>query len=78
MLRCFYLVSGLNLKLSKSSLYGVGVSRSEITNLASFTGCSNGSFPFVYLGVPVGESMVRVKGANNYRSLQKKIGILES
>nr|KAJ0216202.1 hypothetical protein LSAT_V11C300102750 [Lactuca sativa] len=56
-LRCFYLVSGLNLNLSKSSLYGVGVSRSEISNLASFTGCSAGSFPFMYLSVLVGESM---------------------
>ena len=40
----------------------MGIGRSEITNLASFTGCLAESFPFVYLGVPIGESLVHVKG----------------
>ncbi|KAL7603581.1 uncharacterized protein LOC111910671 [Lactuca sativa] len=61
-IRCFYLVSGLNLNLTKSNLYGVGVNPVEIATLASFTGCSDGTLPFVYLGIPVGESMVHLKG----------------
>ena len=34
----------------------------EIASLASFTECLVGTLPFVYLGIPVGESMLRLKG----------------
>nr|KAJ0222724.1 hypothetical protein LSAT_V11C200053840 [Lactuca sativa] len=60
-------VFGLNLNVSKSSLYGVGVGRSEIANLASFTGRSAGSFPFVFLGIPIGESMVHIASRIDWR-----------
>nr|KAJ0227047.1 hypothetical protein LSAT_V11C100017070 [Lactuca sativa] len=54
------MVNGIN--LLKSNLYGVDIGDIEIGYMVSFTGCSRGSFPFTYLGIPVGESMLRVKG----------------
>lgn len=61
-LRCFFMVSGLRINLIKSNLFGIGVSEEVVSNLAAFTGCSAGSFPFSYLGIPIGESMKCVKG----------------
>ncbi|XP_052621507.1 uncharacterized protein LOC111882826 [Lactuca sativa] len=61
-LRCFYLVSDLNLNLTISNLYGVGINPAEIASLASFTRCSDGTLPFVYLGILAGKSMVQLKG----------------
>lgn len=60
-LRCFYMVSGLKINLSKSNLLGVGMAHPEIITMASITGCSPTTFPFSCLGVPLGDFMVRVK-----------------
>ncbi|KAL4570859.1 hypothetical protein LXL04_026522 [Taraxacum kok-saghyz] len=54
--------SSLRINLQKSNLFGVGVDAAEVGVLADFTGCSAASFPFLYLGLPVGENMNRVKG----------------
>lgn len=60
-LRCFYMVSGLKINLSKSNLLGVGMVFPKVISMDSITGCSPAAFPFSYLGAPVGGSMVRVK-----------------
>ncbi|GJT27666.1 putative RNA-directed DNA polymerase, eukaryota, reverse transcriptase zinc-binding domain protein [Tanacetum coccineum] len=56
-LRCFHIGSGLKVYLSKSALYGVGVSRNEVDWMASTLKCTPGSLPFNYLGLPVGDNM---------------------
>ncbi|KAJ0870075.1 putative RNA-directed DNA polymerase [Helianthus annuus] len=61
LLRCFHLSSGLKVNFNKSHLYGIGVSNEEIGNMASILHCTTGSFPFTYLGLPVGGNMGLVK-----------------
>nr|GEU65765.1 reverse transcriptase domain, reverse transcriptase zinc-binding domain protein [Tanacetum cinerariifolium] len=39
-LNIFYLASGLRISINKSNLYGVGVSHSEVNNMAAGIGCS--------------------------------------
>nr|GEU58655.1 RNA-directed DNA polymerase, eukaryota [Tanacetum cinerariifolium] len=55
-LRCFSLLSGLNINLSKSHLLGVGVYFKSVSNAASIIGCSTMRTPFKYLGVMVGDN----------------------
>ncbi|GKF15214.1 RNA-directed DNA polymerase, eukaryota, reverse transcriptase zinc-binding domain protein, partial [Tanacetum coccineum] len=62
LLQCFHRVSGLKLNLHKSNLYGVGVNSDDVRNLASLTGCKSQLLPFIYLGLPVGMNMSRLKG----------------
>ncbi|GJZ78840.1 putative RNA-directed DNA polymerase [Tanacetum coccineum] len=50
-LKCFEMGSGLKVNISKSRILGVGVS------VASSIGCAHGTFPFSYLGLPVGKKM---------------------
>lgn len=59
-LKCFHAVSGLKLYLSKSKLYGVGVSEGEIQSWARGLGCGSDTLPFIYLGLPIGSSMRRL------------------
>nr|GFA71013.1 RNA-directed DNA polymerase, eukaryota [Tanacetum cinerariifolium] len=59
-LRCFSLLSGLNINLSKSHLLGVGVSFESVSNAASIIGCSTMRTPFKYLGVMVGDHTSKV------------------
>ncbi|GJR12519.1 hypothetical protein Tco_0795171 [Tanacetum coccineum] len=61
---CFEKASGLKVNIAKSRLYGVGVSRLDVEVVASSLGCDHGSFPFIYLGLPVGSKMNRVVGWN--------------
>ncbi|XP_022008346.1 uncharacterized protein LOC110907712 [Helianthus annuus] len=56
-LRCFYLVSGLKVNLSKCSVYGVGVDDVEAQLMVNILGCKKGSFPFKHLGLMVGANM---------------------
>nr|GEZ33453.1 zinc finger, CCHC-type [Tanacetum cinerariifolium] len=37
-----------------------GVSSEEVTQMAQGTGCSSSSFPFTYLGLPIGSNMGRI------------------
>jgi hypothetical protein len=53
-LRWFELISGLKVNFSKSSLFGVNVDNTFLDHAASFLHCKLGSFPFIYLGLPVG------------------------
>ncbi|GJW06898.1 putative RNA-directed DNA polymerase, eukaryota, reverse transcriptase zinc-binding domain protein [Tanacetum coccineum] len=57
LIRVFYLASGLKINIYKSNVYGVGVSDIKVHTMTNNTGCSQGSFPFIYLGLPIGASM---------------------
>lgn len=54
-LRCFEVVSGLKLNLTKSSLIAVGEAP-NLDQLAADLGCCMGDLPFSYLGMPLGSS----------------------
>ncbi|KAI3497002.1 hypothetical protein L1887_39382 [Cichorium endivia] len=56
-LKCFHMVSGLKVNFHKSKVFGVSLSNSELLSTARILGCDIGSFPFTYLGVPVGANM---------------------
>ncbi|GKF20949.1 hypothetical protein Tco_0069587, partial [Tanacetum coccineum] len=43
-LNVFYLASGLKINISKSNLYGVGVSSDDIESMAAGTGCSASNY----------------------------------
>lgn len=53
-LRCFQLVSGLQINMSKSVLVGIGCLEETIQSLASFICCKLGKLRFVYLVLPIG------------------------
>ncbi|GJY40357.1 RNA-directed DNA polymerase, eukaryota, reverse transcriptase zinc-binding domain protein [Tanacetum coccineum] len=61
----FYLASGLKINISKSSLFGVGVSSDDIESMAAGTGCSTSNLPFSYLGLPIGLNMNRIANWNS-------------
>ncbi|GJV73549.1 RNA-directed DNA polymerase, eukaryota, reverse transcriptase zinc-binding domain protein [Tanacetum coccineum] len=63
-LKCFDLGSGLKVNISKSRILGVGVSASEIEAVASSIGCAHETFPFSYIGLPVGIKMRLKEGWN--------------
>lgn len=54
MLRCFELISELEVNFFKSSFGGVGVEREVRLDFAGRLNCRLMSIPFVYLGLPVG------------------------
>ncbi|GJV74974.1 hypothetical protein Tco_1506558 [Tanacetum coccineum] len=56
-LQVFHLASGLKINIHKSNVYGIGVSADEVSHIANNTGCTSGSFPFIYLGLPIGANM---------------------
>ncbi|XP_071729333.1 uncharacterized protein [Rutidosis leptorrhynchoides] len=59
-LNLFSQVSGLKINQSKSMLYGIHVSRNDLRSYANFFGCDVGSFPLLYLGVPIGVASRRI------------------
>ncbi|GJX25915.1 putative RNA-directed DNA polymerase, eukaryota, reverse transcriptase zinc-binding domain protein [Tanacetum coccineum] len=56
-LQVFYLASGLKINIHKSNVSGIGVSDVDVFSMASNSGCASGSFPFTYLGLPIGSNM---------------------
>ncbi|GJY98969.1 putative RNA-directed DNA polymerase, eukaryota, reverse transcriptase zinc-binding domain protein [Tanacetum coccineum] len=56
-LRCFNMASGLKVNFSKSKFFGIGVTRDEVSRFASILCFQPSSFPFVYLGLPIGANM---------------------
>ncbi|GKA15089.1 putative RNA-directed DNA polymerase, eukaryota, reverse transcriptase zinc-binding domain protein [Tanacetum coccineum] len=56
-LQVFYLASGLKINVSKSNVFGLGVSSRDVEDMASDTGCGLGNIPFSYLGLPLGANM---------------------
>ncbi|GJX56792.1 putative RNA-directed DNA polymerase, eukaryota, reverse transcriptase zinc-binding domain protein [Tanacetum coccineum] len=61
-LKCFEVASGLKVNMSKSILIGLGISMSEVENMANFIGWSHDSVPFIYLDLSVGKRMRFVDG----------------
>ncbi|GJZ33078.1 hypothetical protein Tco_0578514 [Tanacetum coccineum] len=53
----FYLASGLKINIQKSNVYGIRVSDVDVSSMASNSKCASGSFPFTYLGLPIGSNM---------------------
>ena len=53
LLRGFEMVSGLKVKFYKSCLMGINVEPSFMEMACNFLNCSQGLFPFKYLGLPV-------------------------
>ncbi|GJR63456.1 RNA-directed DNA polymerase, eukaryota, reverse transcriptase zinc-binding domain protein [Tanacetum coccineum] len=56
-LQVFFLASGLKINVSKSNVFGIGVSSQDIEDMARDAGCGSGSVPFSYLGLPIGVNM---------------------
>nr|GEW35898.1 putative RNA-directed DNA polymerase, eukaryota, reverse transcriptase zinc-binding domain protein [Tanacetum cinerariifolium] len=59
-LNIIYIASSLKINFHKSNVFGVGVSNSEVVSMAACTSCEAGSFPFSYLGLPIGSNMSRI------------------
>ncbi|GJT04635.1 putative RNA-directed DNA polymerase, eukaryota, reverse transcriptase zinc-binding domain protein [Tanacetum coccineum] len=51
------LIRGLKINIHKSNIYDIGVSNDEVSSMASRTRSVAGSFPFIYLGLPIGSNM---------------------
>ncbi|GJT06023.1 hypothetical protein Tco_0840485 [Tanacetum coccineum] len=69
LVQCFYLVSGLKINLSKCSLLRIGVQEAEVKGVADGVGCTAGTLPFTYLGVPIGNKTSKV---NDWKDLIDK------
>ncbi|GKD28663.1 hypothetical protein Tco_1239441, partial [Tanacetum coccineum] len=64
-------VSGLCINLA-SNLYGIGVGQHEVDQMAGLTECVEGSVPFRYLGLPVGNDMRSI--VNWHEVTQRSLG----
>ncbi|GJV51226.1 RNA-directed DNA polymerase, eukaryota, reverse transcriptase zinc-binding domain protein [Tanacetum coccineum] len=58
LLHFFFMASGLKINFSKSNLYGIN---HEVNGMSQLIGCQPGKIPFIYLGLPVGDSMSKIK-----------------
>lgn len=70
MLRCFELISELEVNFFKSSFGGVGVEREVWLDFAGRLNCRLMSIPFVYLGLPVGANP---RKESTWQSIIKKL-----
>lgn len=61
LLQCFSLSTGLKVNFQKSMMVPINVSPEKLTHLARTFGCSTGSLPFTYLGLPMGITKPRVE-----------------
>jgi hypothetical protein len=52
--------TGLRINFSKSMMVPINISNEKLVHLARTFGCATGSFPFTYLGLPMGISRPRV------------------
>ncbi|XP_071741928.1 uncharacterized protein [Rutidosis leptorrhynchoides] len=64
LLKCFELTSGLKVNYNKSNLFGLGLDKSLVENMARLYNCKMGKFPFIYLGLPVGGRMNKMESWN--------------
>ncbi|GKC69979.1 hypothetical protein Tco_1115862 [Tanacetum coccineum] len=58
-LTCFHPTSGLKVNFSKSKLFGIEISSSELNSIASSTGCQPSLLPCTYLGLSIDANMSR-------------------
>jgi hypothetical protein len=70
LLRGFELVSGLKVNFHKSCLLGTNVSTEFLGMASTFLNCKVGSFPFMYLGLPVG---ARAKSLSTWEPVLDRI-----
>ncbi|XP_022024185.1 uncharacterized mitochondrial protein AtMg01250-like [Helianthus annuus] len=70
-LRAFFLMSGLKINHSKSTLVGLGVDDQEVERLAGKIRCRKGVVPLTYLGLVVGANM------NLYKNWKSVIDLVE-
>lgn len=61
LLNSFSMSTGLKINFSKSMMVPINVAESKLDILAGTFGCSKGSFPFTYLGLPLSTSRPRVQ-----------------
>jgi hypothetical protein len=59
LLNCFAQSTGLRVNYQKSQMLPINVSDEKIQRLALTFGCSVGSFPFTYMGLPMGTTKPR-------------------
>jgi hypothetical protein len=52
--------TGLKINFSKSMMVPINLSNDKLTHLARTFGCQTGSFPFTYLGLPLGLTRPKV------------------
>lgn len=50
---------GLKINIGKSTLLRINLEEDEVQNLANIIGCSVGSWPIKYLGLPLGSNPLR-------------------
>jgi hypothetical protein len=62
--------TGLKVNYSKSQILPINVSHEKMVTLANALGCQLGSFPFTYLGLPMGTTKPRVE---DYAPLMDRI-----
>jgi hypothetical protein len=60
-LRNFSNSTGLKVNFSKSMMLPININESRLQHLARTFGCSTGSFPFTYLGLPLGLTKPKVQ-----------------
>ena len=56
----FHLASGLQVNFHKSSLFGINIDDNWLNNFAQLLHCKIGTFPFSYLGLPLGGNVSRM------------------
>jgi len=61
MLNTFYEATGLRVNLRKSMMLPININEERFDLLAKTFGCSKGSFPFTYLGLPMGLTKPRIQ-----------------
>ncbi|XP_071708863.1 uncharacterized protein [Rutidosis leptorrhynchoides] len=61
LLNYYEMIFGLKVNFTKSCLHGVGVPTNSGNEMAKITGCSVGSLPFTYPGIPIGCEMNKSK-----------------
>ncbi|XP_071688307.1 uncharacterized protein [Rutidosis leptorrhynchoides] len=56
----FFRLSGLQMNVVKTTLYGIHVSRADMISYSAIFDCKVGTFPLSYLGVPIGLNRKRI------------------
>jgi hypothetical protein len=60
LLNSFALSTGLKINFQKSMMVPINISPEKLNHLALTFGCSTGSLPFTYLGLPLGSTKPRI------------------
>nr|XP_043638149.1 uncharacterized protein LOC122609157 [Erigeron canadensis] len=65
-------MEGLKINFHKSSMFGIGVPKTEVASVTERMRCKPETLPFSYLGVPIGASMSRIKNWSVILALASK------